>query len=131
MKHNGNSHPERPKHKEKVPVCAYIHTKTHIYRYIVVQSSNHDTTEIRILNAKNTGEDLVLVQERVIGMQYSVSDYGDQLLILTNQGGATDFKVYMKILYVCMYVCMCMFQGLYEDSILVQERVKDMHSSSI
>jgi hypothetical protein len=46
-----------------------------------------------MLNALNTEESPVLVQERVVGMQYSIADYGDSLIILTNEGGATDFKV--------------------------------------
>lgn len=61
--------------------------------HVVVQSSDHDTTEIRMISASDSSGKLILIQERIVGLRYDVSDYRGNLIILTNEGGATDFKV--------------------------------------
>jgi len=67
--------------------------KTESERYIVLASNDHSTSEVRLLDAKNPQLPPVLVQKRIEGVLYEVSDHGDALLILTNHGGATDFKI--------------------------------------
>jgi len=62
-------------------------------RYIVLASNDHSTSEVRLLDATNPALPPVLVQERMEGVLYEVSDHGDAMLILTNHGGATDFKI--------------------------------------
>jgi len=62
-------------------------------RYIVLASNDHSTSEVRLLDAKNPALPPVLVQKRMEGVLYEVSDHGDAMLILTNHGGATDFKI--------------------------------------
>jgi len=62
--------------------------------WIVIDASDHDTSEARLVSASgDAGAQPVLVQERQVGVKYDVSDFEDQLIILTNEGGATDFKV--------------------------------------
>jgi protease II len=62
--------------------------------WIVIDASDHDTSEARLVSASgDAGSKPLLVQERQVGVKYDVSDFEDHLIILTNEGGATDFKV--------------------------------------
>jgi len=48
---------------------------------------------MQLLDATNLALPPVLVQKRMEGVLYEVSDHGDAMLILTNHGGATNFKI--------------------------------------
>jgi len=62
-------------------------------RFITIESSDHGTSEVRLVPADAPETPPILVQAREEGVQYDVQDYGESLLILTNKDGAVDFKV--------------------------------------
>ena len=66
---------------------------TEDYAHIVITSHDHVTSEQRLIDAARPLEQPLLIAERVPGIEYSVSALGDRLLILTNAGGARDFKL--------------------------------------
>jgi oligopeptidase B len=66
---------------------------TEDYAHIVITSHDHVTSEQRLIDAARPLEPARLIAERVPGIEYGVSALGDRLLILTNAGGARDFKL--------------------------------------
>jgi oligopeptidase B len=71
---------------------------THIHesasgRFCVIAGGDHETSEQRLIDLANPDAPLRLVAAREDGVQYSVSDRGDELFILTNADGAIDFKI--------------------------------------
>ncbi len=67
--------------------------KTKSKKYIVIGSSSTLTTEYRFLNADNPDAEFTIFQERVEGLDYSISHYKDRFYILANIDGATNFKL--------------------------------------
>jgi oligopeptidase B len=71
---------------------------THIHesasgRFCVIAGGDHETSEQRLIDLANPDAPPRLVATREEGVQYSVSDRGDELFILTNADGAIDFKI--------------------------------------
>jgi len=66
-------------------------TKNDQYLYIGIGSKTTD--EYRYLDANNPTGEFRLVQPREQGVEYSVSNHGDKLYIVTNADGAYNFKV--------------------------------------
>jgi oligopeptidase B len=71
---------------------------THIHesasgRYCVIAGGDHETSEQRLVDLADPKATPRLVAAREEGVQYSINDRGDQLFILTNAGGAIDFKI--------------------------------------
>ncbi len=62
-------------------------------RFIVISSHTHETTEFHLIDAAAPETATRLVEARAEGHEYSVDDWGDRLLILTNADGAVDFKL--------------------------------------
>ncbi len=61
--------------------------------FIYIDIHDHETSEYRILSTQNlTGEPL-LVAAREEGVEYSMTEGGGVFYILTNDGGAKDFKI--------------------------------------
>jgi oligopeptidase B len=67
--------------------------KTQSKRFIVIDSHDHETSEVRLLDASDPAGDPLLVAERCKGEEYDVEHAGDRLYILTNANGAEDFKI--------------------------------------
>lgn len=67
--------------------------KTQSDAYIVIDSHDHETAEAHILPADRPTEAPRLVAERKPAEKYSIEHAGDRLFILTNTGGAEDFKI--------------------------------------
>ena len=67
--------------------------KTESARFIVIDSHDHCTSELRILPADTPEETPRLIAERETGIEYGLSDHGDHWLILTNDRGAEDFRI--------------------------------------
>ena len=61
--------------------------------WIMVSISDHETSEYRILPAGNPLAEPKLVAARETGLQYDLEEGGDIFFILTNEGGAKDFKI--------------------------------------
>jgi len=71
---------------------------THIHesasgRFGVIAGGDHDTSEQRLIDLADADASPRLVAEREVGVQYSIADRGDELFLLTNAGGAIDFKI--------------------------------------
>jgi len=61
-------------------------------RFIVIDSHDHQTSEVRLIDAANPG-DPVVVAERLTEREYEVEERDGTLYILTNAGDAEDFKI--------------------------------------
>ena len=62
-------------------------------RFLVIDAHDHVTSEVRLVDADRPADAPVLVAMREPGIEYDVSHHGDRLIILTNAGGAEDFKI--------------------------------------
>jgi oligopeptidase B len=62
-------------------------------RFILVQTGDHQTSEIRLIDARRVDAEPVLVAAREAGHEYSVEHHDGQLVILTNSGNAEDFRI--------------------------------------
>ena len=62
-------------------------------RFMVVDAHDHVTSEVRLVDAARPDTAPVLVAEREPMTEYDVSHHGDRLIILTNTGGAEDFRI--------------------------------------
>ena len=67
--------------------------KTQSRRYIVIDSHDHETSEVRIVDARGPIRAPRLVAPRKTGEEYDVDHGGDRFFILTNADGAEDFKI--------------------------------------
>lgn len=61
--------------------------------YVVISTSGHTTSEIRLINADAPESDAILVSARETDVEYSLTETGSGFYILTNLGGAVDFQV--------------------------------------
>jgi oligopeptidase B len=62
-------------------------------RFIVITSANHTTSEHRFFPSDADHPEPRVVSQRETGVEYSVSEFADRLWILTNEGGAVDFRI--------------------------------------
>ncbi|WP_439610649.1 S9 family peptidase [Reyranella sp.] len=62
-------------------------------RFCVISGGDHDTSEEWLIDLSVPDAAPRLIAPRETGVRYSVSDRDDTLFILTNQGGAIDFKI--------------------------------------
>jgi len=61
--------------------------------WITIVINDHETTECHLLNAHDPFGEPRLVAARENGLQYELEDGGDVFFVLTNEGGAKDFKI--------------------------------------
>jgi oligopeptidase B len=61
--------------------------------HVVIDSHDHTTSEVRLVPAGDPTAEPKLVAARERGVEYEVSEQDGRLLILTNAGGAEDFKI--------------------------------------
>ncbi len=62
-------------------------------RFIVITVHDHQTSELYLLDANQTDAPLRRIAPRRTEHEYSVTDNGDWLYVLTNSGGAEDFRI--------------------------------------
>lgn len=62
-------------------------------RFVVIDSHDHTTSEVRLIEAGRPDEPALLVAERERDIEYHVDHHHDRLLILTNADDAEDFKI--------------------------------------
>ena len=62
-------------------------------RFVVIDAHDHVTSEVRLIDARRPESAPVVVAERDPDTEYDVSHHADRLLILTNAGGAEDFRI--------------------------------------
>jgi oligopeptidase B len=67
--------------------------QTQSRRFLLISSSDHETSEVRLVDLADEAGKPRLIAARQPGRQYSVEHHGDELLILTNADGAEDFKI--------------------------------------
>ena len=67
--------------------------ETHSSRYILVNSHDHETSEIRIIDSATPAAEPQLVARRRKAEEYRIEHSGDLFYILTNADGAEDFKI--------------------------------------
>lgn len=67
--------------------------KTLSGRFVVIAIHDHETSEVRLIDAEHPTAEPRLVAPRVTGEEYDVEDAGDRFTILTNNGGAEDFRI--------------------------------------
>jgi oligopeptidase B len=61
--------------------------------FIVIDIHDHQTSEVRILDANTPESEPILIASREVGHEYSVEHHDEDLIILTNCDGAEDFKI--------------------------------------
>ncbi|MCX8998503.1 S9 family peptidase [Rhizobiaceae bacterium BDR2-2] len=61
--------------------------------FIFIDIHDHETSEYRILSTKDLTAEPKLVAAREEGVEYSMTEGGDVFYILTNDGGAKDFRI--------------------------------------
>jgi oligopeptidase B len=61
--------------------------------WIMIAINDHETSEYRLLPADRPDAEPVLVKARQDGVQYDLEEGGDVFFILTNSGGAKDFRI--------------------------------------
>ena len=71
---------------------------THLYestsgRFCVIAGGDHETSEQRLIDLASPDLPPRLVAARETGVQYSITDRGDELFIHTNADDAIDFKI--------------------------------------
>ena len=66
---------------------------TQSHDHIVIDCHDHETSEVRLLDAADPNAAPVLVAARETAHEYSVDHSGDTLFILTNADDAEDFKI--------------------------------------
>ena len=62
-------------------------------KYLVIGSTSTLTSEYQILESNNPNGNFRLFQERVRGLEYSISHYDDSFYVVTNKDKATNFKL--------------------------------------
>lgn len=62
-------------------------------RFLLLETGDHQTTEIRLLDTLNVEAEPILIAARESGHEYGVEHHDDRLVILTNSGGAEDFRI--------------------------------------
>ncbi len=67
--------------------------KTHSGRFIVIDAHDHETSEVHVIDADRPDGELRCIAPRETKVEYEVEHHGDRFLILTNAGGAEDFKL--------------------------------------
>ena len=63
-------------------------------RFVVISGADHsDTAEVRLVDADTPDTAPLLVRARETGLDYRVAEHDGRLLLLTNEGGAIDYKI--------------------------------------
>ncbi|PHS27810.1 MAG: S9 family peptidase [Robiginitomaculum sp.] len=62
-------------------------------QYILIEASDHSTSEVRVLYAQAPEKGIHLLAPRKTGVEYHIDHAGDYFYILTNSDGAEDFKI--------------------------------------
>jgi len=66
---------------------------TNSQKWIVIDSHDHDTSELWLIDAEKPEEKPRLVAARVPGIEYDVEHWNDRFIIRTNAGDAEDYKL--------------------------------------
>ncbi|MGN6550416.1 MAG: S9 family peptidase, partial [Pararhizobium sp.] len=61
--------------------------------FIFIDIHDHETSEVRLLPANDPDAEPMIVAKRETAIEYDLTEGGDVFYILTNAGGAKDFKI--------------------------------------
>lgn len=61
--------------------------------FLILDSHDHETSEVRVVPAANPLAEPMLIAKREVGVEYSLEHHSDHFYILTNRDGAEDFKI--------------------------------------
>lgn len=61
--------------------------------FMLIDVSDHETSEVRLVDLLQPDSTAVLVHPREVGLRYDVEHHGDRFFILTNKDGADDMKI--------------------------------------
>ncbi|GEO98361.1 S9 family peptidase [Methylobacterium haplocladii] len=79
---------------EEADAGVFVHIgKTQSGRFLTVSASDHETSEVHLLDRTVPDAALTVVAPREHRLIYSVENWADYLVILTNADGAEDFKI--------------------------------------
>ncbi|MDN5939737.1 MAG: S9 family peptidase, partial [Salinisphaera sp.] len=67
--------------------------ETQSERFIVIDAHDHETSEVRLIDSAQPWSAPRVIAPRDPGVEYSLEDDGNTLVILTNADGAEDFKL--------------------------------------
>lgn len=67
--------------------------KTQSSRFILIDAHDHQTSEVYLVDADQPASPPRLISARQAGHEYAVEHHGDAFVILTNSGGAEDFRI--------------------------------------
>ncbi|MCE1235065.1 MAG: S9 family peptidase [Hyphomicrobiales bacterium] len=67
--------------------------KTLSGRFVTISIHDHQTSEVRLIEADDPTATPRLVAERIVAQEYEVEHVGEIFTILTNAGGAEDFEI--------------------------------------
>jgi oligopeptidase B len=62
-------------------------------KFVVIHAHDHQTSEVFLIDSDKPEAAPCVVAARRHGHEYSVDHHGDRLLVLTNSGGAEDFRI--------------------------------------
>ena len=80
-------------HAERNPGFFVGVSETQSRRFILIESHDHETAEVRVIEADRPNDEPRLIARRRAGEEYHVEHGGDRFYLLTNAGGAEDFKI--------------------------------------
>jgi oligopeptidase B len=80
-------------HEQPDPAFFLGLSETQSRRFLLLNASDHETAEIRLVDTHNPSAPLRLVSPREPKHDYSVEHHGDRLIILTNSDGAEDYRI--------------------------------------
>jgi oligopeptidase B len=80
-------------HEQPDPAFFLGLSETQSRRFLLLNASDHETAEIRLVDTHNPSAPPRLINPREPEHDYSVEHHGDRLIILTNSDGAEDYRI--------------------------------------
>jgi oligopeptidase B len=80
-------------HEEHDPGMFVTISETQSARFLLIDISDHETSEVRILDLADPSARLRTISPRQPGLRYDVEHHGELFYILTNKDGADDMKI--------------------------------------
>ncbi|MGQ0456640.1 MAG: S9 family peptidase [Hyphomicrobium sp.] len=74
-------------------------SQTQSQRFVLIDIHDHETSEVRLIDAEKPDAAPHLVAARQKGLLYGVEHHGDDLIVTTNANGADDFRIVAGPIY--------------------------------
>ena len=82
-------------YEEKDPGFFLGLDKTESEAYVIIDSHDHQTSEVRLVSVAAPLEQAIVVAPRMDSIEYQVSHHNNQLIIRSNYDGAEDFTLFV------------------------------------